>query len=248
MPYADIPGWPQSTVEGHAGRLLIGSLAGTPLAVMQGRVHLYEGYNAQEVAFPVRVLGLLGCEALIVTNAAGAINRSFKPGDLMLISDHLNLQGQNPCSGSNLDALGPRFFDMTHAYNPPYRQAARRCASEQGLSLQQGVYAGLVGPSFETPAEIRMLRRLGADAVGMSTVPEVIAAVHAGLRVVGISCMTNMAAGVVDAPLSHTEVMQTAARVRDDFTALLAGLTSAIAKLEGWVTATPARDTSNSDV
>lgn len=234
VPYGEIPGWPVSTVQGHAGRLVLGRCDRVPVAVMQGRVHLYEGYAPWQVVFPTRVLRLLGCEALVVTNAAGGIRPEFEPGDLMLITDHLNLQGANPCVGINLDAFGPRFFDMTHAYHPPYREAARMAAFERELKLQQGVYAGLLGPSYETPAEIRMLRALGADAVGMSTVPETIAANHAGMRVVGISCITNMAAGVLDQPLDHEEVMRTAARVRDDLVALVGALVRNIAEIEGW--------------
>lgn len=226
--YDEIPHWPVSTVEGHAGRLVVGNLADVPVAVMQGRVHLYEGYAPWEVVFPTRVLALLGCESLVVTNAAGAIDPDFGAADLMLIRDHLNLQGSNPCTGPNLSSLGPRFFDMSRAYDPVYQDLARGCASDLGIVLREGVYAGLLGPSYETPAEIRMLRRLGADAVGMSTVPEVLAAAHTGMRVAGISCLTNMAAGVLDEPLDHEEVMVTAERVRDDLIALLRSLVEAI--------------------
>ncbi len=240
VPYTDIPGWPVATVQGHAGRLVLGRCGSLPVAVMQGRVHLYEGYAPWQVAFPTRVLRLLGCRALVVTNAAGAIRPEFTPGELMLITDHLNLQGANPCAGPNLEALGPRFFDMTHAYHPPYLEAARMAAFERELTLREGVYAGLLGPSYETPAEIRMLRTLGADAVGMSTVPEVIAANHAGMRVVGISCLTNMAAGVLERPLDHEEVMQTAARVRDDLIGLVTSLLAGIAEIEGWRREAPA--------
>lgn len=238
--YEAIPGWPISTVEGHAGRLVVGRSQGVDVAVMQGRVHLYEGYAPWEVAFPTRVLALLGCEALIVTNAAGAVDIAFDPGDLMLITDHLNLQGVNPCVGPNLDSLGDRFFDMTHAYHAPYLEAARMAAVERQLTLREGVYAALLGPSFETPAEIRMLRTLGAHAVGMSTAPEVIAASHAGLRAVGVSLITNMAAGVLDQPLDHEEVIETADRVRDDLIGLLQALIRGIGDLEGWVAETPA--------
>lgn len=234
IPYGRIPGWPVSTVEGHAGRLVLGSLAGVPLAIMQGRAHLYEGYEAWEVTFPTRVLARAGCEALVVTNAAGGIDPEFEPGDLMIITDHLNLQGVNPCKGPDLSALGPRFFDMTRAYHPDYVETARMAALEVGSRLREGVYAGLLGPSYETPAEIRMLRTLGADAVGMSTVPEVIAANHAGLRVAGISCITNMAAGVLDRPLDHEEVMETAERVREELIGVLRGLVIGIAEAEGW--------------
>lgn len=231
---ADLPHWPSSTVEGHAGRLMLGRWEGVPLAVMQGRVHLYEGYPPWEVVFPVRVLALLGCDGLVVSNAAGAINTDFAPGELMLIRDHLNLQGANPCVGPNLEELGPRFFDMTRAYHPPYQELARQAARTQGTTLREGVYAGLLGPSYETPAEIRMLRTLGADAVGMSTVPEVIAANHASLRVVGISCLTNMAAGVLDRPLDHQEVMRTAEAAREAFVGLLGRLVASIGAAEGW--------------
>lgn len=220
LPYQRIPHWPVSTVQGHAGRLVIGSSAGVGVAVMQGRVHLYEGYQPWEVVFPGRVLALLGCRALVVTNAAGAIDESFAPGDLMLITDHLNLQGSNPCAGPNLP-LGERFFDMTRAYDRHLLQVARMAGVERGLELREGIYAGLLGPSYETPAEIRMLRTLGAHAVGMSTVSEVIAARHAGVRVLGISCISNKAAGVVDEPLHHQEVMAVAERVRDDLVGLL---------------------------
>lgn len=233
IPYGDIPHWPASTVEGHSGRLVIGQRAGAALAVMQGRVHLYEGYPAWQVVFPVRVLARLGCSALVVTNAAGAINTDFAAGELMLISDHINLQGTNACLGANLDELGPRFFDMTYAYDRDYRGLAREAAARRGVVLREGVYAGVLGPSYETPAEIRMLAAMGADAVGMSTVPEVTAANHLGMRAVGISCLSNMAAGVLDAPLDHDEVMRTAARVREAFTALIDELVAAIAAAGG---------------
>lgn len=230
VPYQRIPGWPVSTVEGHAGRLVAGRVGEVEVVVMQGRVHLYEGYAPWQVVFPTRVLALLGCSSLVVTNAAGAVDAGFEPGDLMLITDHLNLQGVNPCTGPNLDRLGLRFFDMTHAYHPPYFEIARMAALERDLVLREGVYAGLLGPSYETPAEIRMLRTLGADAVGMSTVPEVIAANHAGMKVLGLSCITNMAAGVLDQPLHHEEVMAIADRVRDDVIGLLQGIVRGIAE------------------
>ncbi|MGD8330026.1 MAG: purine-nucleoside phosphorylase [Acidobacteriota bacterium] len=227
--YRDIPHWPASTVEGHSGRLVIGRRGDAVLAVMQGRVHLYEGYSPWQVVFPLRVLERLGCRSLLVTNAAGAINRNFAAGDLMLISDHINLQGTNACIGDNLDALGPRFFDMTYAYDGAYRNLARRAAARRGLELREGVYVAVLGPSYETPAEIRMLADMGADAVGMSTVPEVVAANHMGMRVVGISCLSNMAAGVLDQPLDHREVMQTGARVREAFIGLVEELVAEIA-------------------
>lgn len=232
IPYEEIPGWPLSTVEGHAGQLVVGTHGDTPVAIMQGRVHLYEGYEPWEVVFPVRVLSLLGCGALVVTNAAGAINRDFAAGELMLITDHINFQGTNACLGTNLDDLGDRFFDMTYAYDREYLDVARAAAHDRGVDLREGVYAAVLGPSYETPAEIRMLETAGADAVGMSTAPEVTAANHAGLRVVGISCLSNMAAGVLDAPLDHNEVMETGERVRGAFTGLVDELVSRIAAAE----------------
>ena len=230
IPYAEIPGWPTSTVEGHAGQLVVGRSGGVSAAVMQGRVHLYEGYAPWQVVFPTRVLSLLGCTSLVLTNAAGAVNKDYRPADLMLISDHLNLQGSNPCTGANLEEFGDRFFDMTGLYDAGYRELAMTVASRRGVNLHEGVYAGLLGPSFETPAEIRMLARLGADAVGMSTVPEAIAARHAGMRVAGISCITNMAAGLSAAPLNHEEVMEVGAEVREDMIGLLRDLLVAIAE------------------
>lgn len=229
IPYGDIPGWPTSTVEGHAGRLVIGRAGTVRTAVMQGRVHLYEGYAPWEVVFPTRVLALLGCRSLILTNAAGGVNAAYAPGDLMLISDHLNLQGANPCTGPNLAEFGERFFDMTEPYDSRYRELARGIAARRGTTLHEGVYAGLLGPSFETSAEIRMLAGFGADAVGMSTVFEAIAARHAGMRVAGISCITNPAAGLAPEPLNHEEVMEVGARVRDEMIGLLADLVAAIA-------------------
>ncbi len=228
VPYSEIPCWPDSTVEGHAGRLVIGECEGAAVAVMQGRVHLYEGYEPSEVVFPTRLLSLLGCHSLVVSNAAGAINREFSPGDLMLIRDHLNFQGTNACIGANLNDLGPRFHDMTYAYDREYRGLAWQAAEGLGIDLREGVYAAMLGPSYETPAEITMLERAGADAVGMSTVPEVTAARHAGMRVVGISCMSNMAAGVLDEPLDHNEVMETAERVRGSFGGLIRELVRSI--------------------
>ena len=220
IPYADIPGFPRSTVSGHAGRLLFGRLGGRDVVAMQGRVHLYEGYRPQEVAFPIRVMLGLGAELLVVTNAAGGVNPAFRPGDLMLITDQLNLTGTSPLLGPNPESLGPRFPDMTDAFDPALQAAARAAAAEMGLSLREGVYAGLVGPAFETPAEVRMLRTLGADAVGMSTVLEVIAARHMGARVMGVSCITNPAAGLGSGPLLHEDVEAAASGAR----ASLAGL------------------------
>ena len=229
IPYGEIPDWPISTVEGHTGQLVVGRGSGALTAVMQGRAHLYEGYAPWQVAFPTRVLALLGCEALVLTNAAGGVNRGYRPGDMMLISDHLNLQGSNPCTGPNLEQFGKRFFDMTEPYDPRFRELARAVAARRGISLHEGVYAGMLGPSFETSAEVRMIAALGDDAVGMSTVPETIAANHAGMRVAGISCITNPAAGLAAAPLNHADVMKVGARVRDDMIGLLRDLVAAIA-------------------
>ncbi|MEG6588338.1 purine-nucleoside phosphorylase [Paenibacillus barengoltzii] len=219
--YSDIPFFPQSTVEGHAGELLIGTVQGTPVVLMKGRFHMYEGYGPEMTAFPVRVMKELGVRTLLVTNAAGGVNTSYEPGDLMLISDHLNLTGRNPLVGPNDEELGPRFPDMSQAYSRRLREIARKVAADKGVPLQEGVYAGLLGPTYETPAEIRMLRTLGADAVGMSTVSETIVARHAGIEVLGISCISNMAAGILDQPLSHQEVMETTERVREKFLSLV---------------------------
>lgn len=219
--YEDIPGFPVSTVEGHAGRLVIGTLQGRTVIVLQGRFHYYEGYDFQRVVFPVRVMKLLGVEDLLVTNAAGGVNREFKPGDLMLIEDHIKFFIDSPLRGANLDSFGPRFNDMSYAYTPELRKMARDAAADMGLSLKEGVYAFMGGPSFETPAEIRMLETLGADAVGMSTVPEVLTAAHGGMRVLGISCISNMAAGILDQPLNHEEVMETGEMVRATFLMLV---------------------------
>jgi purine-nucleoside phosphorylase len=219
--YADIPAFPRSTAIGHAGQMVIGKAGAVAVAVMQGRVHLYEGYSAQEVAFPVRVFGRLGIRAVILTNAAGGINLNYQQGALVLIRDHINLQGANPLTGPNDDRFGVRFPDMTHAYEKSYRELAREEAGKLGMTLHEGVYAALLGPNYETPAEIRYLRTIGADLVGMSTVFEVIAARHMGIQVLAISCVTNMAAGIVDQPLSHQEVMETGERVKTSFEALL---------------------------
>ena len=221
IPFHDIPAFPRSTAIGHAGQLVIGKAGSVPVAVMQGRVHLYEGYSAQEVAFPMRVFGRMGIRSVLLTNAAGGINLTYKQGALVLLSDHINLQGNNPLAGANDDRFGVRFPDMTHAYDKSYRAAAREEASTLGMTLHEGVYAALLGPSYETPAEIRYLRTIGADLVGMSTVFEVIAARHMGIKVLAISCVTNMAAGILDQPLSHQEVMETGERVKTSFTALL---------------------------
>jgi purine-nucleoside phosphorylase len=221
LSYADIPHFAASSVIGHAGKLVWGELAGIPLIVMAGRVHFYEGHSMAEVAFPTRVLIRLGVRHLIVTNAAGGINRSFRPGDLMLISDHINLLGGNPLIGPNLEEFGPRFPDMSEAYSRRLRNLARAAAADLHLPLREGVYVATPGPSYETPAEIEMFRRMGADAVGMSTVPEVIAAHHAGLEILGVSCITNMAAGVLPCKLLHEEVLATTARVQQGFCELL---------------------------
>jgi len=221
IPYQKIPGFPRSTVVGHAGQLLIGKAGNVPVAVMQGRVHLYEGYSAKEVVFPMRVLGRLGIRAAIVTNAAGAINLDYSQGALVVIRDHMNLQGVNPLTGPNDERFGVRFPDMTHAYCKEYRGVALAEAKRLGLGVHEGVYAALLGPSFETPAEIRHFKTIGADLVGMSTVPEVIVARHMGIRVLGISCVTNMAAGILHRPLTHEEVMETGERVKGEFIALL---------------------------
>ncbi|MBX5481332.1 MAG: purine-nucleoside phosphorylase [Myxococcaceae bacterium] len=231
LPYRELPHFPASTVPGHAGRLVLGKLGGEPVVAMQGRVHYYEGFTPAQVAFPARVLCTLGIKALVVTNAAGGINLEFAPGDLMVITDHLNLSGWNVLTGPNDDRLGPRFPDMSAAYNPQLRALLLECAQRRNIALRQGVYAILSGPSYETPAEIRMLRTLGADAVGMSTVPEVIAAAHMGVPVAGISCITNLAAGIGHKPLSHGEVAETANRVKDVFAALLSDFLPRIAKV-----------------
>jgi purine-nucleoside phosphorylase len=221
LPYGEIPGFPASTAPGHAGRLVAGRLEGKPVIAMQGRFHYYEGHAMDRVVFPVRVFKALGVERLVLTNAAGGANPYFAPGDFMVIRDHINLTGQNPCIGPNDDSLGPRFFDMTKAYDPELRALARAAGEELGIALHEGVYAWFTGPSFETPAEIRMARILGADAVGMSTVPEAIAAAHCGLRTLGISCITNLAAGILDQPISGEEVLEVSALARPRFTALL---------------------------
>jgi purine-nucleoside phosphorylase len=211
-------------VEGHAGELIIGTLEGKPVVVMSGRFHLYEGHEPQTVTFPIRVMKELGVETILVTNAAGGVNESYQAGDLMLIRDHINLMFRNPLIGPNDPELGVRFPDMSSAYDPELRALARRVAEEQGVRLQEGVYAAVLGPSYETPSEIRMIRKMGGDAVGMSTVPEVIVARHAGIRVLGISCITNMAAGILPQPLSHEEVMETANRVKATFIRLVKGI------------------------
>ena len=229
--YADIPSFPQSTAIGHAGRMVVGNAGSVAVAAMQGRVHLYEGYSVQEVVFPIRVFARMGIGSVILTNAAGGINRSYAQGVLVLIRDHINLQGANPLVGPNDDRFGVRFPDMTQAYSRAYREIACTEAQKLGISLHEGVYVALAGPSYETPAEIEYLRRIGGDLVGMSTVAEVIAARHMGLNVLAISCVTNMAAGILDQPLSHAEVMETGERVKHTFEALLRGVIPLIATL-----------------
>jgi purine-nucleoside phosphorylase len=229
IPYANIPFFPRSTAIGHAGQMVIGKVGDIAVAAMQGRVHLYEGYSANEVAFPTRVFGRMGIRALVLTNAAGGINLEYKQGALVVITDHINLQGQNPLTGPNDDRFGPRFPDMTQAYSKPYREIALRAAQRLDKTVYQGVYAGLLGPSYETPAEIRYLRTIGADLVGMSTIPEVIAARHMGIKVLAISCVTNMAAGILDEVLSHEDVLATGERVKGDFVALLRAVLPEIA-------------------
>lgn len=219
--YEEIDGFARSTVEGHAGRLILGKIEGVPVAVMQGRFHYYEGYSLDEVTFPMRTLGLLGVKSVVLTNAAGGLNNTFTQGALMVISDHLNLMGANPLRGANDMRFGARFPDMSEVYDREYQECAVREAHAMGIELRRGIYAALTGPSYETPAEIRMLRVLGADAIGMSTVPEAIVARHMSLKVLGISCITNMAAGVLDRPIDHAEVMETGERVRETFTELL---------------------------
>lgn len=230
IPYEDLPHFPRSSVPGHAGRLVLGRVRGEPVVAMQGRVHVYEGHSPAQVAFPARVLCALGLHSLVVTNAAGGVNLGFQVGDLMVITDHLNLSGSNPLNGPNDDRLGPRFPDMTTAYPEALRAQLLDSAARVGVALKQGVYAILAGPSYETPAEIRMLRTLGADAVGMSTVPEVIAANHMGVRVAGVSCITNLAAGIGGKPLSHEEVAETAQQVKGRFTRLLEDFLPTVAR------------------
>ncbi len=221
LPYSAIPGWPSSTAIGHSGKLIFGKLGDLDVAVMSGRVHLYEGYTPAQVTFGVRVLGSLGVRAMVFTNAAGGISLSLERGGLVLISDHINLQGSNPLVGANDETMGPRFPDMTEAYSRRLRALAHEAGSEMGVRLAEGVYAAVLGPSYETPAEIRYLRTIGADVVGMSTVPEVIVANHMGIEVLGISCVTNMAAGILPQKISHEEVLETGEMVRGTLVALL---------------------------
>lgn len=221
IPYSEIPGFPVPTVPGHSGALVMGEVHGTVVAILQGRIHYYEGLPQQIITLPVRVLAALGVKNLVLTNACGGINTEFHPGDLMLIRDHINLSGANPLIGPNLDVFGPRFPDMSDLYTASLRSAIREKAAAAEICLREGVYAMYSGPNYETPAEIRMFRTLGADVVGMSTVPEALVAGHCGMQVVGISCITNMAAGVLPRKLDHSEVMETASRVHDTFCSLL---------------------------
>ncbi len=231
IPYSELPHFPTSSVPGHAGRLVLGLVGGVPVVAMQGRVHFYEGFTPEQVAFPARVLCALGIRSLVVTNAAGSINLDFPAGKLMAITDHINLSGFNPLQGRNDDRLGPRFPDMSTAYHPALKEKLHQVARRVDVDLRQGVYAFLSGPSYETPAEIRALRILGADAVGMSTVPEVIAASHMGVKVAGVSCLTNLAAGIGDRPLTHEEVSATAEHSREAFCRLLAEFIPEAAKV-----------------
>lgn len=227
--YADIPGWPLSTAVGHAGTLVLGEFGGVEVAVLKGRAHLYEGHPADKVVFGVRVLGLLGIRSLVLTNACGAVDTSFAPGQLVALSDHLNLQGTSPLVGPNDDSLGPRFPDMSDAYDPELRRLAREAAARLGFELAESVYAAWLGPAFETPAEIRMMRTLGAGLVGMSTVPEVLAARHLGIRCLALSCVTNMAAGVLPEPIDHEQVLAIGARASGQLIALLREVVPAVA-------------------
>jgi purine-nucleoside phosphorylase len=221
IPYNEIPGFPVSTVEGHAGQLVCGQLSGVEVIAMQGRFHYYEGYSMEKVTFPVRVMKEIGVDKLIVTNAAGGVNESFTPGDLMIITDHINNMGTNPLIGPNDSQFGVRFPDMSTAYSKELRKIAKTAAEKLAINVKEGVYVGNPGPVYETPAEIRMVRTMGGDAVGMSTVPEVIVARHAGMDVLGISCISNMAAGILDQPLSHDEVMETTEKVKSSFLSLV---------------------------
>lgn len=224
IPYREIPGFPVSTVQGHDGKFLFGYVKSTPVILMKGRVHYYEGYPMEDVVLPVRLMGLLGADTVILTNAAGGINRTFQAGDLMLITDHISIAVPNPLRGENIDELGTRFPDMSYVYDPELQEAAKKTAARQGISLREGIYVQCSGPSYETPAEIRMLGALGADAVGMSTVCEAIAARHMGMKVCGISCITNMAAGILDQPLDHREVQKSADQAKEKFENLITGL------------------------
>jgi purine-nucleoside phosphorylase len=232
IPYPEIPHFPTSTAIGHAGELVVGTSHGVPVAVMAGRVHHYEGYSLQQVVFPVRVLGRFGVKTLILTNAAGSVNVNYKPGELMVVDDHINYMGSNPCIGPNEEQLGQRFFDMSEAYDPRLREIAEKACWKAGVPVRHGVYIAFTGPSYETPAEIKMCRTLGADAVGMSTVPEVIAARHMGIRILGISCITNMAAGVLKQKLDHREVLAVGEKVKAGLMDVLGRIIQDAAKLK----------------
>ncbi len=228
VPYSEIEGFPVSTVAGHDGRFLFGYVNGVPTVLMKGRVHFYEGYEMTDVVMPTRIMGLLGAKKLILTNAAGGVNTSFKPGDLMMITDHISMFVKSPLIGPNLDELGVRFPDMSHVYDPELCEKIRAAAKKLGVAIQEGVYVQCTGPNYETPAEIKMFRSLGADAVGMSTVCEAMAAAHMGIKVCGISCITNMAAGILDQPLDHNEVQEVADKVKDKFERLVTEVISTI--------------------
>ncbi len=219
--YSDIPSFPVSTAPGHAGELISGEKHGKRILIMSGRFHMYEGIPLDRLIMPIRVLRLMGVRRLILTNAAGGINLGFHPGDLMMITDYINLTGESPLTGPNIDELGPRFPDMSHVFTPALQEACRKAADGMGLTLREGVYCWMSGPCYETPAEIRMLRTLGADAVGMSTVPDAMAACHCGMEVLGLSCITNMAAGILDQPITHQEVLETGVRIQKDFRELI---------------------------
>ncbi len=224
LSFGEVPGFPVPTVAGHAGRVEVGKTGDREVLVQRGRIHYYEGYDLSEVVIPIRAYALLGVKTLVITNASGGIADGFRPGDLVLISDHINMLGANPLRGPNLERLGPRFPDMTQAYDPNLRARAKEVAARLGIELKEGVYLATMGPSYETPAEIRAFKTLGADLVGMSTVPEVIAARHAGLKVLGISCVTNFAAGIAKQPLSHEEVIETTRRKAAELSRLLSAL------------------------
>ncbi|MDL2220149.1 purine-nucleoside phosphorylase [Eubacteriales bacterium OttesenSCG-928-N14] len=230
IPYEDIPCLPKSTVQGHKARLVMGMLHGLPVAIMQGRLHYYEGYPQSEITLPVRALRLLGAEVILLTNACGGINWNFKPGDFMLITDHINFSGATPLMGENVEQFGLRFPDMSQAYDAQLLDLLRQCAAEKGIDYHEGVYMMFSGPQFETGAEIRFARTIGADAAGMSTVPEVIVARHAGMRIAGISCITNMAAGILPQPLTHEEVLETGERVKERFAQLVDGFVQKLAQ------------------